>query len=437
MKISFTTLIFIFSISLISAQSYFGHNVDNYAGVHGIIYNPANIVESNLRADINLISASVFIDNDYIGIGFNELFNSNEDIDNSLERFPSSSNNFNINVDVLGPSFMFNLNKKSSIGLSSRVRVMSNLNEIDGTLFETIEDGFDDNDDFDFDQQNFTGTAHAWAEIGLTYGRILWSKQNHLLTGAVTLKYLQGAGSAFTNSTNLEGNYVDSTETLTTSGELVYGTSNDFDNDDIDFNNLTAGFGFDIGFVYEWHPDRENDTIRFYQDPYKLKIGVSVTDIGSIKYDEGEITTYDMAATVNTATFEDDVKEFLDNNYNATALNQNVKMQLPTALHILVDYRLAKKWLISAQADLSMVAADEQLNNAISNTVILMPRYESKWLSVFAPMSLRQYGGFTAGAGLRFGPLSVGSGSILSNLLSDSTQSADVFFGLKIPLYRK
>lgn len=437
MKISFTTLIFIFSISLISAQSYFGHTVDNYAGVHGIIYNPANIVESNLRADINLISGSVFIDNDYIGIGFNELFNSNEDIDNSLERFPSSSNNFNINVDVLGPSFMFNLNKKSSIGISSRVRVMSNLNEIDGTLFETIEDGFDDNDDFDFDQQNFTGTAHAWAEIGLTYGRILWSKQNHLLTGAVTLKYLQGAGSAFTNSTNLEGNYVDSTETLTTSGELVYGTSNDFDNDDIDFNNLTAGFGFDIGFVYEWHPDRENDTIRFYQDPYKLKIGVSVTDIGSIKYDEGEITTYDMAATVNTATFEDDVKEFLDNNYNATALNQNVKMQLPTALHILVDYRLAKKWLISAQADLSMVAADEQLNNAISNMVILMPRYESKWLSVFAPMSLRQYGGFTAGAGLRFGPLSVGSGSILSNLLSDSTQSADVFFGLKIPLYRK
>ena len=437
MKISFTTLIFIFSISLISAQSYFGHTVDNYAGVHGIIYNPANIVESNLRADINLISGSVFIDNDYIGIGFNELFNSNEDIDNSLERFPSSSNNFNINVDVLGPSFMFNLNKKSSIGISSRVRVMSNLNEIDGTLFETIKDGFDDNDDFDFDQQNFTGTAHAWAEIGLTYGRILWSKQNHLLTGAVTLKYLQGAGSAFTNSTNLEGNYVDSTETLTTSGELVYGTSNDFDNDDIDFNDLTAGFGFDIGFVYEWHPDRENDTIRFYQDPYKLKIGVSVTDIGSIKYDEGEITTYDMAATVNTVTFEDDVKEFLDNNYNATALNQNVKMQLPTALHILVDYRLAKKWLISAQADLSMVAADEQLNNAISNTVILMPRYESKWLSVFAPMSLRKYGGFTAGAGLRFGPLSVGSGSILSNLLSDSTQSADVFFGLKIPLYRK
>ncbi len=437
MKTFSFTLFFIFSITMISAQSYIGHTVDNYAGVHGVIYNPANIVESNLRADINLVSASAFIDNDYIGIGFNELFNSSDDIDNSLERFPSSSNNFNINVDVLGPSFMFNLNKKSSIGLSSRVRIMSNLTEIDGTLFETIEDGFDDTNDFNFNEQNFTGTAHAWGEIGLTYGRTLLGKQNHLLTGAVTVKYLQGAGSAFTHSTNLQGNYVEATETLTTDGQLTYGTSNDFDNDDIEFSDLTSGFGFDVGFVYEWHPNREDEDTRYFQDPYKLKIGVSVTDIGSIKYDEGEITSYDMSATVSTATYEDDVQEFLDNNYNATAVNQNVTMQLPTALHLLVDYRLARKWLISAQADLSMVAADEQLNNAISNTVTIMPRFESKWLSVYVPLGLREYGGFTAGTGLRFGPLSVGSGSILSNLLSDSSQSADVFFGLKIPLYRK
>lgn len=437
MKTILTTYFFFLSMIIVQSQSYIGHTVDNYAGVHGVIYNPANIVESNLRADINLISGSVFIDNDYVGIGLNELFNSDGNLDDSLERFPSSANNFDINIDVLGPSFMFNLNKKSSIGLSSRVRVMTNLNEIDGTLFETIEDGFDDNNDFSFDQQNFTGTAHAWAEIGLTYGRILLGKQNHLLTGAVTLKYLQGAGSAFTSARNLEGNYVDATETLTTNGDLVYGTSNDFDTEDIEFNDLTGGFGFDIGFVYEWHPNRDSEDIRYFQDPYKLKIGISVTDIGSLKYDEGEVTLYDMNASVSTATFEDDVQEFLDNNYNATAQNQNITMQLPTALHLLIDYRLTKKWLISAQADLSMVATNEQFNNTISNMVTLMPRFESKWLSIFAPLSLRQYGGFTAGAGLRFGPLSVGSGSILSNLLSDSTQSADVFFGLKIPLYRK
>ena len=41
------------------------------------------------------------------------------------------------------------------------------------------------------------------------------------------------------------------------------------------------------------------------------------------------------------------------------------------------------------------------------------------------------------GGGFRLGPLSVGSGSIFSNLLSDSSKTTDVFVGLKIPLYRK
>ncbi|MCA0133716.1 DUF5723 family protein [Winogradskyella alexanderae] len=438
MKNIFLSIIGIFSCSLvIFSQSYTGHTVDNFAGIHGVIYNPANVVASNLRADINLISTSVLIDNDYLGLGIGNIADIGDEFDDSLERFKSDANNFNINADILGPSFMFNLNKKNSIAFTSRVRVMSNINNINGELFETIADDFGDEDDFDFDNQNFVGTAHAWAEICLSYGRILISKPKHLLTGGVTVKYLQGAGGAFTKANSLEGNYNGSTELLQSNGLLTYGTSSDFDLDDIEFDNLTAGFGLDIGFVYEWHPNRKDEETRYFQDPYKLKIGVSITDIGSINYDNGEVTTYDMNNTVDTSTYEDDLQEFLDNNYDSTIQSQSTSFQLPTALHLLLDYRLAKKWLISAQADLSVVATDEQLNNAISNTITLMPRFESKWFSLYAPVSLRQYGGFNAGAGLRFGPLSIGSGSILSNLLSDSTQSADVFFGLKIPLYRK
>jgi len=41
------------------------------------------------------------------------------------------------------------------------------------------------------------------------------------------------------------------------------------------------------------------------------------------------------------------------------------------------------------------------------------------------------------GAGLRFGPLMLGSGSVLTNLLSDTSKTTDVFVGLKVPIYRK
>ena len=48
----------------------------------------------------------------------------------------------------------------------------------------------------------------------------------------------------------------------------------------------------DLGFTYQWHPKRTNDSIPIYKDAYKLKVGLSVTDIGSIKYKDSELNSY-------------------------------------------------------------------------------------------------------------------------------------------------
>lgn len=433
-----TTFLFLLTLNLSFSQSYVGHAIDNYSGVHGVIYNPSSVVGSNSRADINLISASIFGGSDYFGINISDIINSDGgfDFDQDTEKFPTNENNFFFNADVLGPSFMFNLSKKSSIGLISRVRANLNINNISGELYETIADDFDTDEDFDFDLQNLSGTIHAWAEIGLAYGRILVDKPSHLLKGGATLKYLQGAGSVFFNSPGMQGQFTASTETLTTQGELIYGSSEDFDNDDIDFSNLTAGFGLDVGFTYQWHPNRENDTIPSYKDPYKLKVGVSVTDIGSIDYKDATITTYDLNNSVSTSDFDEDTEDFLDENYPSTETKGSAKIKLPTALHVLIDYRLTKKWFVSAQADISMVKDGSELSNSVLNTVTVAPRLETKWFSFYAPLSFREYGDVSFGGGFRFGPLTVGSGSVFTNLLSDSSKTTDVYVGLKIPFFR-
>ncbi|WP_296385491.1 DUF5723 family protein [Winogradskyella sp.] len=420
-------------------QSYVGHAIDNYSGVQGVAYNPSSIVGSNLKTDINLFSASFFGGSDYFGINVSDIISSDGgfDFDEDTEKFPSDENNFFLNADVLGPSFMFNLNKKSSIGLISRVRASFNINNINGELYESVADDFDTDDDFDFDSRNLNGTIHAWAEIGLAYGRILVDKPNHLLKGGATIKYLQGGGSVFMDSPGMQGQYMAATETLTTQGELNYGTSRDFEDGDIDFSDLTAGFGLDIGFTYQWHPNREKDSVPSYKDPYKLKIGVSVTDIGSINYDDATITAYNLNATVDASTFDEDTEDFLDDNYAGVETKKAAKIKLPTALHLLVDYRLAKKWFVSAQADLSMVKDGTELSNSVINTVTLAPRLETKWFSFYAPLSFRQYRDVSFGGGFRFGPLTVGSGSVFTNLLSDSSKTTDVYVGLKIPIYRK
>ena len=420
------------------AQSYIGHSVDNYSGIHGLTSNPANVVDSRFKADINLVSASVFGGSDYFGINVSDIIKSDGgfDFEADAEKFPSDANNFFLNADILGPSFMFNVSPKSSIGVVSRVRAFFNINNISGALYENISDNFNVGEDFDFNSKNLTGTIHAWAEVGLVYGRVLIDKEKSFLKGGLTLKYLQGAGGLFLNSPSFTGQYDSTNETLTTTGELTYGTSQDFDNNDIEFTNLAAGFGADIGFVYEFRPNVDLDSVTRKHNKYKLKIGASITDIGAIDYKESVVTTYDLNATADASTYNEDTQVFLDNNYTSTEEIITQEIKLPTAFHFLADYHIKNKLYISLQTNLSLVNKNATNSNSIINSVTLAPRLETKWFSFYSPVSIRQYGDFAWGGGFRFGPLMVGSGSILSNLLSDTSKTTDVYVGLKIPLYQ-
>ncbi|KAA5823391.1 hypothetical protein FPF71_11835 [Algibacter amylolyticus] len=424
--------------NLVKAQSYVGHSVDNYSGVHGLISNPSNVVDSRVKTDVNLFSASVFGGSDYFGINVGDVIKSDGgfDFEADAEKFPSNANNFFLNADILGPSFMFNLTPKSSIGMVSRVRAFFNINNISGELYENLADNFDTDEDFIFDSQNLTGTIHAWAEVGLVYGRVLMDKEQNFLKGGVTLKYLQGAGGVFINSPSFTGNYNATNETLTTTGSLQYGISQDFDNDDIEFNNLTSGFGADIGFTYEFRPRTDLDSLTKKHNKYKLKIGASITDIGSINYKESVVTTYDLNATADASDYDEDTEDFLDDNYTSTEETIAQKINLPTAFHFLADYNIKNKLFVSLQTNLSLVKKNTASGNNIINSVTIAPRLETKWFSIYSPVSFRQYGDFAWGGGIRLGPLMVGSGSILSNLLSDTTKTTDVYLGLKIPIYQ-
>ncbi|WP_299521362.1 DUF5723 family protein [Winogradskyella sp.] len=437
-KVVSLTVLLSFILFPCRSQNYLGYTVDNYAGVHAVSYNPAMIVSKYQKTDINLASVSAFGGSDYFGIDVGSLISTHDvfTFDDDAIRFPEDNNNFFANADILGPSAMFRLNHKSSIGFITRVRGLFNLSEINGRLYENLVNQFENDEDFSFDSQNLTGTLHAWTEIGVSYGRVLLKRSQHELTGGITLKYLMGAGGLFASSPGLEGEFIGDTETLQTQGFLNYGKTQDFDRDNVLFDNLEYGLGLDLGFVYKWSKNTDGDDAPS-QNSYKLKIGVSVTDIGSINYDQAEITSYNLNASVSTSTFQEDIEEFLDNNYDSTADNQNARIQLPTALHLLVDYHLTKKWFVSVQSDVSLVERRVERSNTITNVLTFSPRFETKWFSFYLPVSLRQSEDVVVGGGFRLGPLSVGSGSVFSNFLSDSSKTADVFVGLKIPLYNK
>ncbi len=449
--LSFIILLF-FSVISLKAQSYIGYLSDNYSGVHGVISNPANIVDSRFKTDINLFGISAFAGNDYFGAGFGDLFDEDYNFEDDAKRFPKSENNLIGNVDVLGPSFMLNINEKNSIAVFTRLRAIYNVNGINGETLESLIDDLDNNIDFNVLQNDAYANAHVWAEIGVSYARVLMNKQQHFIKGGVTLKYLQGLGNAYGYGRNVSIDFdandiLSGNGTIETTGDVAYGYSENLeeDLDEIEVVKGASGLGVDLGFIYEWRPNYENQSTTNSKgdsyilkdiNKYKLKFGLSITDLGSITYDNGREERYGFNRTLTQEDFEDIDIDELERFYGTPTLSEAEKAILPTALHANVDWNINQKFYLNLNSDFSLTAKDKINRSRIANTISLTPRFESKWFSFYSPLSILQHSGFQWGAGLRAGPVYVGSGSILSALIGSEIKAADIYLGVKVPIYQ-
>lgn len=430
---------------------------DNYSGVHGVISNPANITDSRFKTDINLAGFSAFGGNDYYGVNVFDALKDDYDFDLESKKSPSEKNSGAVNIDVLGPAFMFNLSRKSSIAIFTRGRFFVNAYDINGVSIDSIDD--DTTNDFNINEGDINVLAHGWAELGITYARVLINREQTFFKGGLTLKHLQGLGSAYTVGDNVTVNYDadgtdlgggESTGSISSTGFINYARHAEFDNDDYDYEvpNSANGLGVDLGFVYEWRPNYEdyqavnedNGSYAFKdKNKYKLKIGLSITDIGYINYKEGIKESYNITNNnVSEDEFDnsDDLGDFFSSFYTLNSSGIGYKMDLPTALHLNVDWSLNSKLYLNLNTDFSLISRGRIVGNRISNIVSLTPRYESKWFSFYVPVSVVENNGLSVGTGFRLGPLYVGSGSVISAFTSDNNRAADVYAGLKVPVYQ-
>src|SRR6187402_593194 len=92
MKKSLLSLTVLFSVACANAQSYMGYIPDNYAGIQGVLFNPASIVDSRFKTDINLLSTSSSFNNDFYGASLFDLSNSSYDFEKDGKRTPTKNN---------------------------------------------------------------------------------------------------------------------------------------------------------------------------------------------------------------------------------------------------------------------------------------------------------------------------------------------------------
>lgn len=449
--------------STVRAQDYAGYRTGNNTGVNGVFFNPANIADSRYRWDFTLFGVSAGIGNNKASFKISDIGKTldGDSIKNKIFSNEAGPASGLVSAAFTGPSVFFNLGKKSALALTSRVRAMANVVDVDGKLANQIIDDVNNNSGLPYtisSSNNMVVSANGWAEFGLSYARVIMNKGKHFLKGGFSLKYLAGAANASVNFDRLNGTIANDpvrNEAYLTnaSGRIGLGFGgiklDSFEADDL-LAFKSTGIGLDLGFVYEYRPDtsaslREaNGDWRRDVNKYKFRVGVAVLDMGSIKYtrDVSRSGGYNISIAANqpfylSALGDADVDDFKDtlNKYpqffkeDAAATAEKYTVPLPATLQLDVDYHLHNKLYVNLGAQLALTKSKTKVSaSQYYNAVSLTPRYEGRGFGFYLPVSYNALTDFTAGASFRLGPLFFGSGSVLSAALGSSKQ-ADFFIG--------
>ncbi len=443
------------------AQSFPGYRTSNYTGVNGVFFNPANIADNRFKWDVNVFAINGFVGNDQAGLRFKDITKS-FNADSLKSKLLTGKTNVNAlsYVEVLGPSFMISLSPKTSIALTTRTRVFSNVKDINGDLASSVIGNTS------YNPGSFSspaGVVHAtgWTEIGGSIAQVFTNKGSHnFLKGGITVKYLAGTADSYLYTNNFGATITPAPAGLTNiAGTVGFNTTNanfsDYKfNDFFKFNG--HGVGGDIGFVYEYRPNNTDYSMYVddrFANKYKLKIGVALLDVGRIKFNKsgnsaGEYSGNNSATAFDLTQFEgksvSEYKAILDANagagkaFSSTGNNQNAayNVDLPTTIQANIDWMLVKGFGLNFAGQFTtnkMGSLKLYYYNAYSFT----PRWENRIFSVELPLSYNELTQFNAGLAFRIGPLFIGSGTVLSALVHDSKQ-ADLHVGIHFGIpYKK
>ena len=410
------------------AQSYLGLGSSNYAGVIGNQVNPASFVDGRYKFDLLLLGANMNIYQNFgyfdanamraaqggQGYGWYKSFADPSILDSwskpdssFIDRFvvhnydetstKTLGANINFQVDLLNT--MFHINEKTAIGFNVRNRTIVNVDNMDPKLAVLAEDGLEHPSLWNavYNEELFNMNYMTWSEVGFHYSQVLIDNKEHFLKIGIAPKALLGHAAAYVYTDNFSYNLVNEDTSQYLTGTFDYGYSNNINgilnagmtgqNQSIsDILNPASklGFGLDLGAVYEWRPkyanfkydmDGETDLWRRNENKYKLRAGLSIVDMGSMKFTKGglsrnfAVNTSNLfnLQTFNTATNLEGFDGIIDSliQQSSTAGNkewvslqdssETFRMRTPTAVSFQFDYQIWKGFYINATSMVNVI----------------------------------------------------------------------------------
>jgi hypothetical protein len=451
-KLYFVVLVILLHADKGSAQGFTGLNLSNNV-ITDVFTNPGYVVTNN-DFQVNVAGFSAYVGNNAYYLsknGINSLINgvSNPYI------FKSVGTNAKViygNADFLGPAVSFKVKKKYYVAVTTRMRYLLNLDNLNDDAFRLMGGQPADTSKV-YNLNNLSFNNQLFAQLGLSYGGIITSNDENSFRGGITLNYMMGfAAAALTvphatfkaeqnnGISDFHGNvnvaFTPYANTWLSKGSPLskFGTT-----------PTGSGLGLDMGVVYEYTPTEGMNQ----QHEYLLRLSASITDIGSINYSSssttGSYSAKDSAYNINNVnkdpnkTYGQTINHLLnDSIVSQKGTTDKFKMHLPTALHLAMDLKLGKHFYLNLATLINLrTASADNYGSHYVTSFGFAPRYESKYFSLGVPFSVNTYKKGNLGVVIYAGPFYVGSTSILTPIINSNIDNFDIYMGIHFVFNKK
>lgn len=422
----------------IAQQNYFGIQNSKRKGMINAMMNPAEINNLTKKVEVSLFSFNIGLDNNILSV--QDIIDNPDVFDNIFDGVDKQVN-LRTAVSVMGPAVGLRF-KKWSFGITTEVKAKVDIIDFNPDLGRSIienKNGVNDQTIINI-PYNQRINATGWMELGFIVGRKILDTDFHTLSVGANLKLLFPGSYSNFGMDKLKATIIDSQdETLLTDAEGSLNLSYDErweDEDGFDLeDDLWRGFnpgglGVDLGVNYMIKRDNE----AF------LNIGLSLKNLGSMGMESNQrYKNY----TVNIPQDEyfrvdnldgniDEIEQQLEDSGYFTINNtdSDIRVNLPRTMAAYLEFSPVKNFQVSLYGQKRISNESSNNNLSAADLIVITPRLVLGKFELYSPWMQHQISNFTGGLGLQYGGFFIGSNSVITSLMKNNNQKADIHMGL-------
>ncbi len=449
-------VLFIFCSGAIYAQpGNTGMRFSHFGGTMSTYENPAFGAANDTKWELQLFNVNEMMENTDIKLNWRSVINGDgfQFRDTTMaSNQPVVAQDFSFRnvLELYGPAVMFNYKKKFAFGVNTRTRFFFQLNDANTNI---VESAFDDNNftlnDYGPIQEDYINlNLNLMTDIGFTGSAQVLKLKKHKLFAGASLRFYKGQASVDFTGRNIDvdpNKIANADSVVEFSSDLEFNSSlpSDFDvlaggSNSLNFgsvlsnafnNSAGSGVGFDIGAVYQSKLLNRS-----------LRASVSITDIGSIKYNKGIRRSASFVANnvqIPIDSFDnfpsgyDSIRQWAAS-YGVTidTGNNAYTQALPTRLNLYGELQLAKGFHIGLATSANL-ASTNKIHSSYSSYTSIIPRFQSRMIEAWAPITYNYFSrNVKAGLGFRLATFYFGSDDILG-LAQSNAKSINFYLGFR------